>query len=111
MKIAEPIYECVVEPSYKKPTRSDANRAGHSRNKRGEDALSRIHPETGKSAGRRRNIYVDRSERKSKTCLIHGPGYSSDECKVLGDFGAKYAKGKPTKDHGNRIPGVYFSGR
>ena len=36
-----------------------------------------------------------------KTCLIHGPGHSSDECKVLGDFDHEYAKGKLTKDHGN----------
>ena len=36
-----------------------------------------------------------------KTCLIHGPRYSSDECNVLGDFDAKYAKRKPTKDNGN----------
>ena len=38
---------------------------------------------------------------ESKTCLIHGPRNNYDECKVLGDFGAKYAKGKPTKDRGN----------
>ena len=29
------------------------------------------------------------------------PGHSFDELKVLGDFGAKYAKGKPTKKCGN----------
>ena len=31
MKIAESIYEVVVEPSYKKTTRKDANRSGISR--------------------------------------------------------------------------------
>ena len=31
MKISESIHEGVVEPSYKKPTREDANRDGHSR--------------------------------------------------------------------------------
>ena len=35
MEIAESIYIDVVEPSYKKPTREDANLAGHRRNKRG----------------------------------------------------------------------------
>ena len=40
MKIAESIHEGVVEPSYKKPTREDANRDGHSRKKIGESALS-----------------------------------------------------------------------
>ena len=33
-EIAESIYEGVAEPSYKKPTRIDSNRAGHSSNKR-----------------------------------------------------------------------------
>ena len=35
MEITESIYEVVVEPFYKKPTRAGANRAGHRRNKRG----------------------------------------------------------------------------
>ena len=35
IEISESIYEGVVEHSYKKPTRSDANRAGHRRQKRG----------------------------------------------------------------------------
>ena len=35
MEIAESIYEGVVEPSYKKPTRVGANRDCHSRQKRG----------------------------------------------------------------------------
>ena len=30
-EIAESIYEGVVEPSYKKPTSEESNRAGHSR--------------------------------------------------------------------------------
>ena len=55
----------------------------------------------GGSAGKRKKQYVDRPMGKSKTCLINGPRHSSDKCKVLGDFGAKNAKGNPTKDHGN----------
>ena len=39
--------------------------------------------------------------RSKQTCLIHGPGNSSDECKVLGDFGSRYSKSRPTKDHGH----------
>ena len=35
METSESIYEVVVEPSYKKHTRADSNRAGHSRKKRG----------------------------------------------------------------------------
>ena len=45
--------------------------------------------------------YVDRLTVELKTYLIHDPGHYSDDCKVLGDFSTKYAKGNPTKDHGN----------
>ena len=38
MEIAEFIYEGVVEPSYKKPTRADTNLTVHSRQNRGEAA-------------------------------------------------------------------------
>ena len=43
----------------------------------------------GESAGKRQKRYVDHPTDKSKIILIYGPGNSSDECKVLGDFGAK----------------------
>ena len=40
-----------------------------------------------------RKRYVDHPRDISKgTSLIHGPGHSSDECKVLGDFDYKYSK-------------------
>ena len=42
MEITESIYKGVVEPSYKKPTRSDANCAGHSKHNRREAASSWI---------------------------------------------------------------------
>ena len=65
----------------------------------------------GGSSGKRKKQYVDCPMGKSKTCLINGPRHSSDKCKVLGDFGAKYAKGNPTKDHGNHpIPREKLTG-
>ena len=49
--------------------------------------------------GEHRKRYVDHPKDIPKpTCLIHGPRHSSDECKVLGDFGSKYAKSRPTND-------------
>ena len=104
MEIVESIYEGVVENSYKKPTQEDSDRAGIRRNKRGESALSKTHPATGYSAENGKKRYVDCLTSESKTCLIHGPGHSSYECNVLGDFGANYAKGKTTKDHRNLPP-------
>ena len=59
MEIAESIYEVVVEPSYKKPTRADTNPAVHSRQKRGEADLSWTCPKKGESAGKCRQRHVD----------------------------------------------------
>ena len=53
----------------------------------------------GKHAGRCKKRYVDCPiEISQLTCLIHGPGHSSDECKVLDNFGTKYAKCRPFKE-------------
>ena len=54
----------------------------------------------GESAENCRKKHVDSPLVKSKTCLIHGLGNTSDECKVLEYFDANYAKGKPNKYHG-----------
>ena len=63
-----------------------------------------------KSSDNHRKTYVDYSAGMSKTCLIHGPGNSSDECKILGDFGCKYVKSIPTKDRGHdTVPGNKFN--
>ena len=69
--------------------------------KRGEAVLSWTCPDKDESDGKRRKSYVDSPTGKSKTCLIHVPVHSSEECKDLGDFVTKYANSRPTKDHGN----------
>ena len=51
--------------------------------------------------GKHREQCLDCPSGELETCSIHGPGYPSDECKFLGDFGAKCDKAIPTKDHGN----------
>ena len=95
----EPIYEGVVEIAYKKYTRADANRAGHSRQMRGESTSSKTYSEMIKISGKHKKRYVNHPRDKSKlTCLISGPGHSSDECKVLSDFGSKYTKSRPNKE-------------
>ena len=48
------------------------------------------------SAVNHKKSYVDHLKGRSK-CLIHGPGHSSDECKLLGDFSSKYSKSRSTK--------------
>ena len=69
---------------------------------RGYVDLSNNHSKISKSDVKHRNIYLDLpKDRPRTTCLIHAPGKFSDECKILGNFGYKYAKSRPTKDRGN----------
>ena len=90
--IVESIYEGLVELSNKYYTSEYATCYGNSRKKRGEAASSHTYSAMSDSAGKSRNIYLDHPMGESKICLIHGPGHSSDECKVLGAFGSKYVK-------------------
>ena len=104
MEIADSIYKGVVEPSYKKTTWEDATCAGHSRLMRVKFDPSNTYSEMSEGSENCRKIYVDYPKRKSKpTCLIHEPGHSSYECKILGDFGSKYVKSRPTKDRGHNL--------
>ena len=111
MDIVESIYKGVVEPSYKKNTREDVNHAGHRILKRGEAASSNTYSDMSERSGKHRKIYIDYPEGNSKpTCLIHGPGHSSDGCKIMGDFFSKYAKTRPTKDRGqDTVPRKKFN--
>ena len=82
-----------------KTTRADYNHYGLRRNMIGEDALSKTNRATNERADKCRKLYVDHSKSELKKCLIHGHGHYSDECKCLGDFGVKHAKGTHDKDH------------
>ena len=63
---------------------------------RGEAAFSTTYSEMSESDG---NWYVDHKKYRSQlTCIIYGPGHSPYEYKVLGEFGTKYAKARPTRD-------------
>ena len=71
---------------------------------RGESASENTYPNISDIAGKRIKRYVDHSKDRSKlTFLIHGPRYSSDECKVSGDFGSKYSNIRPAKDCGKKF--------
>ena len=69
----------------------------------GESALSNTYSNMSESSDKRRKIYVDNPKGESKsTCLIHGPGHSSDKYKVLGNFGSKYSKIRHTDNRGHK---------
>ena len=64
----------------------------------------------GESAGKYRKLYVDFQSGEPETCLIHGPGDSSGEYKVLVYFSSKYSKCKPNKGRVNHpIPKKKFN--
>ena len=65
--------------------------------KRGE-ARSPINPKKGNS-GKRKETNADHPSdgptSEKNTCLLHGPGNSSEECKLLKVFSEKYAAQRP----------------
>ena len=84
---------------FKKNTRADAKRDGHSRKIIGEAALSKTYFDMSKRDGKRKQRYVDHPRDRLKlTYLIHGPGHSSDKCKVLNYCGSKYTECRPSKE-------------
>ena len=93
----------VLENLLTNQTRAYANRAGHSRQMRGVATSSKKNSEMGNHTDKRKQRYVDHMRDRSKlTCLIHSPGHSSYECRVLNDFGTKYAKERPPRICGMR---------
>ena len=98
IEILESIYEGVVEPFRRKPNRAYANGAGIRMKIREESAPSTTYYEIIERACKCRKGYVDHPKDILKlTCLIHVPGHSSDECKILGYFVITSDKGRPTK--------------
>ena len=98
MEVAEKIYE--VRNTYKNLPRAYANCASHVRKiKWGESAPHTI-PETVCTDKRKtRNTgHPNNRPTGGKTCLLHGPGHSTEECKVLRDQSAKYAAQRPHKE-------------
>ena len=74
IEITESIHGGVVESSYKKPTKADANRAGFISKIRGEAASSTTYSDISESTGKRRQRYVDHLKDISKlTCLVYQP--------------------------------------
>ena len=89
-KISESINEGAVEPFYKNLLGKMSTVLISSGNERKSNQPT-TYPVISKRTGNHRKRYLDHSkDRPKQTYLIRGPGHSSDECKVLGDFGSKY---------------------
>ena len=88
LEISENIYEGIVNPPCKKATREEATSAGHIMNMRGRYIPSNSYPYMGGRTVKRNKMYVDRPIVKLQLiCLICGHGHSSEEFKILSDFG------------------------
>ena len=85
MEVAKIIYKDVN--TSKTPIRAEANRAIHIRKRNVGEAASPTNPETGRAGKRRtRNAYHPRDwATRGKTWLLHGPGNSTEYCKVMKD--------------------------
>ena len=56
MEFSESVYEGVVKPTHKNPTRADVNRADHSRKMRRETVLSNTYSNMSERDGKGRKI-------------------------------------------------------
>ena len=86
----------------------DANRDSNARKRKGGEAALPINPKKGHAGKRRTKNTVSPSEKTTgadKTCLLHGPVNSSEECKVLKYHSKKYAAQRPHKDTEARYGG------
>ena len=91
MEIAEQVYEG-KSPS-KIIIREDANYDSHVRKRKGRESASPTNPKKVRTGNNKTRNAVSLSEKTTgaeKTCLLHGPGHSYEECKVL-----KFLKSSP----------------
>ena len=99
MDIAEQVYEGGT-PSKITAHRADANRVSHSRKRKGGEAASPTNPEKGRAGKLKKNYAGHPSDRMTsdKTCVLHGPRHSTEECKLLKEYSKKYAMQRPYKE-------------
>ena len=99
MEIAEAIYKGGA-PS-KNTQRAEADRASFGRKKKGRASTLPYNPEQGRSGkrkGRNAGHLSDEPTGAKKTCLLHGPGHSSEECKFLQEYTEKRSAQHTYKD-------------
>ena len=98
MEIAEQVYEGWT-PS-KTATRAEADRAIHGRKRKGVESVSPTNPENCCTDKRKKNNagHINNCPTGDKTCLVPGPGHTTEECIVLKEYSEKYAVQQPHKD-------------
>ena len=77
---------------------SDANRDSNFRKLKGVEYVSANNPNKGFSGNHKTKHAVHPSDGQTsskKTCLLHGPVHSSEECKLPKVYSEKYAAHRP----------------
>ena len=97
MEVVDKIYE--GGNTYKTPSRTNSNRASHDGKRKGGESASPTNPETGRAGKRktRNAVHPIYHPTGGKICLVHGPGHSEEQCKLLKDYSAKYSDQQPNK--------------
>ena len=90
MEVSENVYKEVT--LYKINTREYANRARNVRKRNGGESASTTNPKKGCSGKRKKNhaVHPSNCPTSDKTCLVHGSGNSTEDCKVLKEYSEKY---------------------
>ena len=85
----------------------------HSMKGKGGEATLPIKPKRGWVGKRKKKYSANQSDCPSgdKTCLLHGPGHSTEECKVLKKYSDKYSTQRPHKDKEARSRGKNKRGK
>ena len=87
MKIAKSSYEDLVETSTKKLNRSGSKSDGHSRKIRIRYVISKPNPEMGCAVKINRSYLELQRGTSPPTCIVPDKGHSSEDYKVLRNFG------------------------
>ena len=106
METADQVYEGGT-PSKNNHNWEDPNRASYRTNEGGECASS-SNLEKGRT-GKLKRKHADRSRNEStgaKICMMHIPGHSTEECKVLREFSKKTHGPRATKRRRQREEGL-----
>ena len=112
MEVAEQSYEWGT-PS-KTPIREYANCVSHGRKQKGGVSTFPTNTEMVRAGKRKKNYAGHLSDQTTggKTCLLHIPENSTEECKVLNDYSKRHAVKRPHNEKeacsgGNKLIGLY----
>ena len=112
IEVSEPVYK--GQSPYKKILMADSNHGIHVRKRKGEESAQTINPKKGHTDKYKTKNELSPSNRPTsanKTCLLHVPVQSYEECKVLKYYSKKYADQRPHSENESRSGGKKKHGK